>query len=86
MILKIASLLLKVSTYIPMHGAMADPFVIVKRSERKQGLGEFTLRKATDFATYLGYMGMYVDTFSSNEAILRIIEKIGGFVQCSNVA
>lgn len=75
----LAGFIIAVSKFYRGHGAMADPFVIVKRSERKQGLGEFTLRKATDFATYLGYMGMYVDTFSSNEAILRIIEKIGGF-------
>jgi RimJ/RimL family protein N-acetyltransferase len=34
---------------------------------------------AIDFATYLGYFGMYVDTFTSNKAILRIVEKIGGF-------
>jgi RimJ/RimL family protein N-acetyltransferase len=58
---------------------MADPFVIVKRSERQQSLGEFALRQAVEFATYLGYIGMYVDTFSSNKAILRIIDKIGGF-------
>jgi RimJ/RimL family protein N-acetyltransferase len=37
------------------------------------------MRTAIDFATYLGYFGMYVDTFTSNKAILRIIEKIGGF-------
>jgi hypothetical protein len=45
----LAGFIIAVSKFYRGHGAMADPFVIVKRSERKQGLGEFTLRKATDF-------------------------------------
>lgn len=75
----IAGFIIAVNKFYRGHGQMADPFVIVRRGERKQGLGEFSLRKATDFAAYLGYIGMYVDTFCSNVGILRIIEKIGGF-------
>lgn len=75
----LAGFIIAVSKFYRGHNAMADPFVIVKRSERQQSLGEFALRQAVEFATYLGYIGMYVDTFSSNKAILRIIDKIGGF-------
>lgn len=75
----LAGFIIAVSKFYRGHGAMADPFVIVRRTVRLQSLGEFAMRTAIDFATYLGYFGMYVDTFTSNKAILRIIEKIGGF-------
>ena len=55
--------------------------MVVKRSERKQRLGEFALRKSIEFAKRLGYAGMYVDTFSNNIAIIKIIQNIGGFLQ-----
>ena len=75
----LAGFIIAVSKFYRGHGAMADPFVIVKRTERKQSLGEFALRTAIDLATFLGYIGMYVDTFTSNKGMIRIIDKIGGF-------
>lgn len=60
---------------------MVDPFIIIKESERGQGLGEFAMRKAIEFSQKLGYVGMYVDTFSNNTGIIRILQKIGGFEQ-----
>lgn len=60
---------------------MVDPFIIIKESERGQGLGEFATRKAIEFSQKLGYVGMYVDTFSNNTGIIRILQKIGGFNQ-----
>lgn len=75
----LASFILAVSKFYRGHNEMADPFIIVKRTERKQSLGEFSLRTAVDFAKHLGYIGMYLDTFSSNKGMIRILEKIGGF-------
>lgn len=60
---------------------MVDPFIIIKRTERGQRLGEFAMRKAIEFSRCLGYVGMYVDTFSNNIGIIRILQKIGGFNQ-----
>ncbi|XP_063407497.1 uncharacterized protein LOC134691144 [Mytilus trossulus] len=77
--LLLAGFIIAVSKFYRGHGAMADPFVIVKRTERKQYLGEFALSTAVKFATCLGYFGMYTDTFSTNKGMLRIVEKIGGF-------
>ncbi|XP_060085337.1 uncharacterized protein LOC132564722 [Ylistrum balloti] len=75
----IAAFIIAVSKFYRGPSGVADPFVIVKRSERQQRLGEFALRTAIDFSRRLGYMAMYVDTFSNNVAIQRIVEKIGGF-------
>lgn len=75
----LAGFIIALSKFYRGHDAMADPFIIVKRTVRKQTLGEFALQTALDFAAHLGYIGMYVDTFTSNKGILRIIEKIGGF-------
>lgn len=77
----LASVIIAVSKFYRGHGSIADPFVIVKRTERRQRLGEFSMRLAIDFAKRLGYLGMYVDTFSNNSAIIKIIDHIGGFVQ-----
>ena len=68
-----------VSKFYRGPSGVADPFIIVKRTERQQRLGEFAMRHAIDFSKKLGYMAMYVDTFSNNMAIQRIVEKIGGF-------
>lgn len=75
----IAAFIITVSKFYRGPSGVADPFVIVKRSERQQRLGEFTMRKAIEFARSLGFMAMYVDTFSNNLALKRIMEKIGGF-------
>ena len=77
----LASVIVAVSRFYRGHGSIADPFVIVKRTERRQRLGEFSMKIAIDFAKRLGYLGMYVDTFSNNTAIIKIIDNIGGFTQ-----
>ncbi|XP_062590073.1 uncharacterized protein LOC134251680 [Saccostrea cucullata] len=75
----LAGFILAESKFYRGVNGVVDPFIIVKRSERNQKLGEFCMRKAINFSKKLGYMGMYVDTFSNNIAVLRIIEKIGEF-------
>jgi len=77
----LAGFILAVSKFYRGAAGVADPFVIVKRSERQQRLGEFAMRTAIDFSRRLGYMAMYVDTFTNNVAIQRILETIGGFVR-----
>ena len=75
----LAGFILAVSKFYRGVSGVVDPFIIVKRSERNQKLGEFCMRKAIEFSKKLGYMGMYVDTFSNNVAVQRILEKIGDF-------
>ncbi|XP_062590064.1 uncharacterized protein LOC134251675 [Saccostrea cucullata] len=77
----LAGFILAVSKFYRGANGVVDPFIIVKRSERNQKLGEFCMRKAIAFSEKIGYMGMYVDTFSNNIAVRRIIEKIGDFQQ-----
>ncbi|XP_041360732.1 uncharacterized protein LOC121376982 [Gigantopelta aegis] len=60
---------------------VADPFVIIKKSERGKGIGEHCFKLCVDFARELGFMGMYVDTFINNKAMIKIIETVGGFQQ-----
>ena len=60
---------------------VADPFVIIKKSERGKGIGEHCFKLCVEFARALGFMGMYVDTFVNNKAMIRIIESVGGFQQ-----
>lgn len=75
----LAGFILAVSKFYRGVSGVVDPFIIVKRSERNQKLGEFCMRKAIEFSKKLGYMGMYVDTFSNNVAVQRILERIGDF-------
>jgi RimJ/RimL family protein N-acetyltransferase len=75
----LAGFILAVSKFYRGVSAVVDPFIMVKRSERNQKLGEFCMRKAIDFSKNLGYIGMYVDTFSNNVAVQKIIDKIGDF-------
>ncbi|KAK3087295.1 hypothetical protein FSP39_004332 [Pinctada imbricata] len=70
--------ILAVSKFYRGQSGVVDPFIIVKRSERNQKLGEFCMRKAIQFSRKLGYIAMYVDTFSNNIAMQRILEKIDG--------
>lgn len=77
----LAGFILAVSKFYRGAAGVVDPFIIVKRSERNQKLGQFAMQKAVDFSKSLGYMGMYVDTFSNNLAIQRIIEKLEGFIK-----
>lgn len=77
----LAGFILAISKFYRGAAGVVDPFIIVKRSERNQRLGQFAFQKAVDFSKKLGYMGMYVDTFSNNVAIQRILEKLGGFTK-----
>ncbi|KAJ8321802.1 hypothetical protein KUTeg_000273 [Tegillarca granosa] len=77
----LAGFILAISKFYRGAAGVVDPFIIVKRSERNQKLGQFAFQKAVDFSKKLGYMGMYVDTFSNNVAIQRILEKLGGFTK-----
>ncbi|GFO12059.1 hypothetical protein PoB_003856400 [Plakobranchus ocellatus] len=58
---------------------VADPIVIVRREERRKGIGEFLFRHAVQFSRRLGFVGIYTDTFSNNTAMIRIIERSPGF-------
>ncbi|XP_021366874.1 uncharacterized protein LOC110459097 [Mizuhopecten yessoensis] len=75
----IAAIIIAASKFYRGPSEVADPLAIVRSSERQQSLGEFTMRTAIDFSRRLGYMGMYVDTFTNNVAARKIIEKIEGF-------
>ncbi|KAK3767972.1 hypothetical protein RRG08_059691 [Elysia crispata] len=58
---------------------VADPILIVRREERRKGIGEFLFRHAVMFSRRLGFAGVYTDTFSNNTAMIRIIERSPGF-------
>ncbi|RUS73354.1 hypothetical protein EGW08_018889, partial [Elysia chlorotica] len=58
---------------------VADPILIVRREERRKGIGEFLFRNAVLFSRRLGFAGVYTDTFSNNTAMIRIIERSPGF-------
>lgn len=73
----IAAFILAISKYS--RGCLvADPFIIVRDDQRGNGLGKLCMELAVDLAPSLGYLGMYVDTFSNNKAMIRIIESIPG--------
>ncbi|XP_046351079.1 uncharacterized protein LOC124131680 isoform X1 [Haliotis rufescens] len=74
----IAAFVLAISKYYRGQNVV-DPFVIVQRCERRRGIGELCFQLCVQYAGTLGYMGMYVDTFSSNTAMIKIIERSGGF-------
>ncbi|XP_050397922.1 uncharacterized protein LOC126815899 isoform X1 [Patella vulgata] len=76
----IASFILAISRFYR-GSTVADPFVIVKSTERRRGIGEFCLQSAVDLASELGFIGMYVDCFSNNRGMLKIIENTGGFAR-----
>ncbi|XP_067667843.1 uncharacterized protein [Haliotis asinina] len=77
----VAAFMLAISKYYRGCNSVADPFIIVKKSERGKGIGEFCLQMCVDFAQDLDFKGMYVDTFSNNHAMIKIIENVGGFTQ-----
>ena len=58
---------------------VADPIVIVRRSDRRRGLGKFLFKTAVQFSKRLGYSGVYTDTFVNNLAMVKIIERSPGF-------
>ncbi|VDI31089.1 Hypothetical predicted protein [Mytilus galloprovincialis] len=77
----IGGIILANSKFYRGASTMVDPFIIIKRTERGQRLGEFAMKTAIQFSQQLGYVGMYVDTFSNNTGMLKILQKIGGFTQ-----
>ncbi|XP_046578633.1 uncharacterized protein LOC124286317 [Haliotis rubra] len=77
----VAAFMLAISKYYRGCNSVADPFIIVKKSERGKRIGEFCLQMCVDFAQDLNFVGMYVDTFSNNRAMIKIIENVGGFTQ-----
>lgn len=77
----LAGFILAISRFYRGAANVVDPFVIVHTEERKQGLGEYALRKAIAISRMFGYKAMYLDTFSNNFAIQRIVEKIGRFTR-----
>ncbi|XP_059159923.1 uncharacterized protein LOC131943721 [Physella acuta] len=58
---------------------VADPFIVVKQNMRGCRLGTFCLQTCVKFAKDLGFMGIYCDTFSNNNAMIKIIQSIPGF-------
>lgn len=77
----IAGFILAISKFYRGSAGAVDPFLVVRKSERKRGIGEFIMNRVIEFAKYLNYQGIYVDTFSNNSALIRIVEKVGGFTK-----
>lgn len=76
----VAAFILAVSKYS--RGCpVADPFIIVKDDQRGRGLGRLCMELCVELAARLEFMGMYVDTFSNNHAMLKIIRSIPGLKQ-----
>lgn len=76
----VAAFILAISKYS--RGCLtADPFIMVKKDQRGCRLGTFCMDLVVKFAKDLGFMGIYCDTFSNNQAMIRIIEGIPGFKQ-----
>ncbi|KAL8625133.1 hypothetical protein ACOMHN_030766 [Nucella lapillus] len=76
----VAAFILAVSKYS--RGCpVADPFIIVKDDQRGRGLGRLCMELCVKLAARLDFMGMYVDTFSNNTAMLKIITSIPGLSQ-----
>jgi RimJ/RimL family protein N-acetyltransferase len=76
-----ASFILCVSKYYRGPAIVADPTVIVRKEERHRGIGEFCMQQVVEFSKRLGFIALYLDTFSTNLAIQRILEKLGGFTR-----
>ena len=77
----IAGFILAISKFYRGSTGAVDPFLIVRKSERKRGIGEFIMNRVIEFSKYLNYQGIYVDTFSNNMALMRILDKVGGFTK-----
>lgn len=59
--------------------AFGDPIIVVNRSERGKGIGDFIMRHIVLFSKRLGYLGIYIDTFTNNVPMTKIIEHTPGF-------
>ncbi|XP_063407648.1 uncharacterized protein LOC134691220 isoform X2 [Mytilus trossulus] len=77
----IAGFILAISKFYRGSAGAVDPFLVVRSSERKRGIGEFIMNRVIEFSKYLNYQGIYVDTFSNNAALIRILDKVGGFTK-----
>nr|KAG5694402.1 hypothetical protein BaRGS_017435 [Batillaria attramentaria] len=76
----VAAFILAVSKYS--RGCpVADPFIIVRSDQRGKGLGRLCMDLCVELAGRLGFLGMYVDTFSNNTAMLNIIRSVPGLNQ-----
>ncbi|XP_076437894.1 uncharacterized protein LOC143277049 [Babylonia areolata] len=76
----VAAFILAVSKYS--RGCpVADPFIIVRDDQRGRGLGRLCMELCVELAARLDFMGMYVDTFSNNHAMLKIIRSVPGLKQ-----
>ncbi|XP_076456944.1 uncharacterized protein LOC143291150 [Babylonia areolata] len=76
----VAAFILAVSKYS--RGCpVADPFIIVRADQRGRGLGRVCMELCVKLAVRLHFMGMYVDTFSNNTAMLNIIRSVPGMVR-----
>lgn len=73
----IAAFVVLDSKYFRGQGTVADCYVIVKREERRKGLGDFCMQMVLQFAGRMGYVGIYADTFQDNVAMRRILELSG---------
>lgn len=80
----VAAFILAVSKYS--RGCpTADPFIIVRSDQRGKGLGRTCMELCVELAGRLGFLGMYVDTFSNNTAMLTIIKSIQGLRQVGSL-
>lgn len=77
----LAAFILAISKFYRGSPSVVDPFIVVKKSERHNHIGEYCMRKVEDFSKRLGYIGLYVDTFCDNHAMIRILSKIGGYTR-----
>ena len=73
----IAAFVVLDSKYFRGQGTVADCYVIVKREERRKGLGDFCMQMILQFAGRMGYLGIYADTFQDNVAMRKILELSG---------
>lgn len=76
----VAAFILAISKY-SRGCAVADPFIVVRDDQRGRGLGRLCMELCVELAARLQFMGMYVDTFSNNHAMLRIIRSVPGLKQ-----
>lgn len=76
----VAAFILAISKY-SRGCAVADPYILVKDNHRGRGLGRLCMELCVELAARLDFMGMYVDTFSNNTAMLSIIRSIPGLKQ-----
>ena len=75
----VAGFVVMASKYFRGNETVADSYIIVKRSHRNKGIGNLCFSLSIRYAKQLGYIGMYMDTFTTNAAMIKIIERFSGF-------